>query len=166
MAAADDVVDAGVEAAQHLVVDLGEVEVHPPGAVGVDLRAGDERAGEAVVDEGVEDVRVGVQLSDPRPVLGVDAHDDRVPHLGIGVEQVPDDVVDRLDGDDRYSAAGVVEPADVADLTAAAGVQRRAVEHDAPRCGVDDHGVVLVEVGMLVTEVHGHGSHGTAADRR
>ena len=76
-AAADHVVDAGVEAAQHVVVDLREVEVHAPGAVGVDLGAGDERAGEAVVDEGVEDVRVGVQLGDPRAVFGVDAHDDR-----------------------------------------------------------------------------------------
>ena len=54
-------------------------------------------------------------------------------------------------------AAGVVEPADVADLATAAGVQRRAVEHDPARCGVDDDGVVLVQVGVLVAEVHGHG---------
>ena len=101
-AAADHVVDAGVEAAQHVVVDLRQVEVHPPGAVGVDLGAGDERAGEAVVDEGVEDVRVGVQLGDARAVVGVDAHDDRR-RLGSTavVEQVPHDVVDGLDADDR-----------------------------------------------------------------
>ena len=86
--------------------------------------------------------------------------------LGVGVEEVPHDVADRLDADDRRSAAGVVEPADVADLAAAAGVERRAVEHDPPRRGVDDVGVVLVEVGLLVAQVHGHGSHGTAADRR
>ena len=63
------------------------------------------------------------------------------------VEDVPHDAVDRLDAGDRRRAAGVVEPADVADLATAARVERRAVEHDPPRRGVDDHGVVLVEVG-------------------
>ena len=51
----------------------------------------------------------------------------------------------------------MLDRADVADLTAATGMERRAVEHDPSGRGVDDGRAVLVQVGLLVAEVHGHG---------
>ena len=63
-------------------------------------------------------------------------------------------------------AAGVVEPPDVAHLAATAGVERRAVEHDPAGRGVDDGRLVLVQVGLLVAEVHGHGPDRTGDPRR
>ena len=156
--AADHVVDPAVEGPQHVVVDLRQVEVHAPGAVGVDLGAGDERAGEPLVDQRVEDVGVGVQLGHPRPVLGVDLDDDLAAHLDVVRQDVPDRAVDGLDAGDRHRPAGVLEPTDVAHLAPAAGMERRAVEHHPAGAGVDHVRLVLVEVGELVTQVDGHRS--------
>ena len=89
-------------------------------------------------------------------MVGVDAHPDRSAQLDRIGEHVPDRVVDRLDADDGDGAAGVVDPPDVAHLAATTGVQCRAVEHDAAGLGVDDRRLVLVQVGLLVAEVHGH----------
>ena len=96
---------------------------------------------------------------DATALVGVDAHDDVAGQLDLVAEQVPHHVVAvDLDAGDLDHAAVVLEPAGVADLPATAGMERRAVELHAARRGVDDHGAVLVEVGLLVAEVDGHGS--------
>ena len=154
----DHVVDRRIEGTQRVVVDLRQVEVHAPGAVGVDLGAGDERAGPALVDDRVEHVRVGVQLGDTRPVLGVDVHDDVTGELDRGVvEDVPHGIADDLDAGDGDHAAGMLERPGVAHLPTAARVERRAVEHDPAGRGVDDGRAVLVQIGLLVAQVDGHG---------
>ena len=106
---------------------------------------------------GVEHVGVGVQLGDPRAVVGVDPHEDVAGQRDLLVEHVPDDVVDGLDAGDRDQAAGVLDRADVADLAATAGMERRAVEGDPSGRRVDDRRAVLVQVRLLVTQVDGHG---------
>ena len=55
----------------------------------------------------------------------------------------------------RPPACSIV--ADVADLAAAPGMERRAVEHDPPGRASTTDGAVLVQVGLLVTQVDGHG---------
>ena len=156
--AADHVVHAVAEPTQRVVVDLRQVEVHPPGAVGVDLGAGDERARPTLVDERVQDVRVGVQLGDQRAPGGVDTHDDVAGELEPRiVEDVPHqavDVLDRRDGDDP---AGVLQRPGVADLATAAGVERRAVEHHPTGRGLDDGRAVLVEIRLFMAQVDRHG---------
>jgi hypothetical protein len=64
----------------------------------------------------------------------------------------------RLDPDDGDHAAAVLDPAGVAHLASAAGVERRAIESDTPRSGVDHSGIVLDEVRLFVAEIDGHDS--------
>src|SRR6185436_11664452 len=92
-----------------------------------------------------------------RAVVGVDAHGDVARQGDLLVEDVPHDVVDDLDARHGDQTAAVLDRADVADLAAAPGMERRPVEHDAPRGRVDDHGAVLVQVRLRMTQVDGHG---------
>ena len=66
-----------------------------------------------------------------------------------------------LDPGDGDHAAAVLDPAGVAHLAPTAGMERRAIEPDSPRTGVDDAGFVLDEVGLLVAEVDGHAPNAT-----
>ena len=60
----------------------------------------------------------------------------------------------------------MLERPGVAHLAAAARVERRAVEHDPAGRGVDDGRAVLVQIGLLVAEVHGHGLEPSDVRRR
>ena len=114
-AAGDHVVHRVGEARDAVVVDLGQVEVHPAGAVAVDLGARDERAGELGEHERVEHVAGGVQRGDAEPVVGVDAHLHVTGRRRVGVgEDVPPRVAVDLDAGDRRRAAGPLDRADVA----------------------------------------------------
>ena len=86
--------------------------------------------------------------------VGVDPHDHVAGQLDLVAEHVPPAVAVDLHAGDLDHAAGVLEPAGVAHLPATAGMERRAVELHPARRGVDDTRRVLVEVGLLVTQVH------------
>ena len=96
--AVDHLVEARAERLHPSVVDLGQIEVHPPGAVAVDLGTGDERTGELLEDERVEHVAHRVQRRHRQPMVGVDRHRDRPRRLrGRIVQQVPPSVAVGLD---------------------------------------------------------------------
>lgn len=146
-----------------IVVDLGQVEVHPAGAVPVDLGAGHERAGELLEHERVEHVARRVQRGDAQPVIGVDPHPDRA----VGgrrriVEQMPPELAVDLDAGDTRRPGSPFDRADVADLPAPARVERRAGQGDRAGPHGDHLGVVVDEVRFGVTQVDGHRRHCTA----
>ena len=123
--------------------------------------------GKRLVDQGVEDVGVGVQLGHTRAPLVVDPEHHGPGQLeGVVGEHVPDDAVDVIDAGHVHRAGGVIEPAGVADLPAATRVERRAVEHDSPGRRIEDRRLVLVEVRELVAQIHGHDDEPTDAAAR
>ncbi len=58
---------------------------------------------------------------------------------------------------DQRLAAVVGEQADIGRLAAAARVEGAAVQHHAVGMGIDDPGVELGQIGILVVEGLGHG---------
>ena len=69
---ADQVVDRLLEGAQAIVVGPGHVEIHARRTVVVHLHAGDEGTVEGLEDQGVQDVRVGVELAHHAAEVGID----------------------------------------------------------------------------------------------
>ena len=105
-----------------------------------------------------------MQRRHPRPALGVDAHENGSRQLDrVVAEDVPHRLTARSPDDSipvtATHAAAVLDPSGIAHLSATAGVERRSVELDTSRKGVDDVGVVLDEVRLFVAEVDGHGSN-------
>ena len=105
-------------------------------------------------DEGIEDVRVGMQLGLQRAKRRIDRrlHDagglDRIP------EQMPDAAVsaDLESRDPRLPRLPREAPA-VGELTAAAWMKRAPLEHDGARPRVQHARLEREDVGMVVTEV-------------
>ena len=68
-----------LECSQSVVVDLGQIEVHPAPTIAADLGAGHERAGELVEHECVEHVAHRVEGGDRKSMGGVDGDAGRLP---------------------------------------------------------------------------------------
>ena len=68
----DRVVHGGLEGAEAVIVGVGQVEVHADGAVVIELRARHQRTSELLVDEGVQDMGVGVELAHQIPEARID----------------------------------------------------------------------------------------------
>ena len=107
----DHVIDRRLERApEALVIGRGEVEVHPRGAVRVQLRARDKRSLELLEDQGVEDMRAGVELAHQLAELGVDGRLHRARDLHGGREDVPELPARYFHADDRHLAPAASAP--------------------------------------------------------
>jgi GNAT superfamily N-acetyltransferase len=138
---ADRVVDGAVERAKPLVIGIRQVEIHARGAVGIHLHAGNERSVELLVDEGIEQVGVGMQLAHHLAEVGIDHGFDAARQLAIVGQQNPHASAIRLETGDRHILALPADQAAVGELASAARKERRLGQHDPPRCGRRDLGV-------------------------
>ena len=155
--ARDHGVDRCRQSAQAVVVDFRQIEVHPTPSVAGDLGPGHERAGELVEHERVEHVADGVQRGDAQPMLGVDRNGDITGQLGHRVgEHMPPGVAVGLDTDHLYPTVRPLDRAAVADLPAPARMKCRTREGHRTGSSGDDHGLVLVQVWLVVTQIDRH----------
>ena len=146
----------------------GHAGVHPHG-VRADVEA-DVFGPEHLVQDAGKDVLTGVLLhlvEAPRPVDGSGDGGAGLCRLGQGIHCVPDDAVRLVDiGDVQHRAVGEGQSAPVGRLSAALGVEHRAVQSDAPAAGLcvrlgrkDDPGGAFAECVFL--EIFFRALHGT-----
>ena len=121
----DDLIDAGLDRAKKIVVNIGQIEIHARGSVAADLRSGDERPGELPEDERVHDVRGGVQLRKDAAALRIDEHLRLACRYGcLGVQEVPIRAIFQSNIDDAAFTPGMSQRRMIGFLPATAGMQR------------------------------------------
>ena len=135
---------------------LAGIEIEPAVAVA------DRTAGDGVGQHGGQQVQRAMGAHAPITQLPVEPrHEARADRgqrgpLGGNVQDgAAVDVVDGVDDLDR-GAVGEDEPAAIARLAAAAGVEDRGVEYDAAGLGGDDARLDLAPIGVLAKERFGH----------
>ena len=127
---ADQIVDRSFERAQAVVVGAGHVEIHARRAVLGHLHSRYQGAVEALEDQRVQDVRVGVELAHLAPEGRIDCRLDAARDVALGVEQVPKLAGGIVKAGDLGLAALPAQDAAVGELAATARIERRARQHD------------------------------------
>ena len=128
------------------------------GAVVVELGAGDERALKMLEDEGVQDVRVGVQLGLQCAKGRIDGGMDDAGNLDRLGEAMPHAAIlgDVEAGDFGLARRPRESPA-VGKLPAAARMKRALLQNDGAGTRIEHTRLEREDVGMVVTEVARHG---------
>ena len=154
---ADGRVDRLIELPQTLVVSFRQIEIHTRRAVLVHLHAGDKGAVEKLVDIGIEQMGVGVQLAHHLPEYGIDDGFDRAGRFRSVGEQDPGAAFRHFEAGDGRLAAAPADQAAIGKLPAAARKERRAGERHAPGSCRDGLGRQRQIIGMVVIERPVHG---------
>ncbi|KAH0442898.1 hypothetical protein KCU90_g1562, partial [Aureobasidium melanogenum] len=154
--AADHLVDRFLQQAQRVVVRFGQIEIHPGSAVGIDLRAGHERPGEALIDESVKNMRGGMKLGDGGTPGRVDGHVHGAIQFERLVEQMPQHAAFRRHAGNVRDALRVRQHRRVRHLAAAARMQGRAPQHDRAGARGDHARFEFEQVRLLMAKIVRH----------
>src|SRR5579875_190374 len=152
----NDVIDRRFERAQAIVVGAGHVEIHARAAVLIHLYAGHQRPIEALIDEGIEDMGIGVEL--PHDAAESRIHDrlDGAADLALGVQKMPEPGALVFEPDHAGLALLPAERAAICRLPAAARIERRLRQGYSPRRGTDDAGLQSQGLGMVMAKKMRH----------
>ncbi len=142
-----------------------QVEIHACRTVLGHLHAGDQSAVEALEDQGVQDVRAGMELAHGSAKVGIDDRLDASRKFSLGVEQMPELARTDLEANHPGLAAVPAQDAAVGELPSSAWVERRFGERDLAGPGRCDGGLDDQRVGMFMAEEM-HGSRLAPRPRR
>ena len=128
----DRVVDGGLQRTQALVVGLRQIEVDTRRTVVVHLNTGHKRAVEALIDQRVDDVQIGVQLAHELAKYRIHRRLDTAREFhGIGQRCQNSAVLYSKPGHGDFATVRA-DHAVVGELAASTGVKRRCREQDRP----------------------------------
>ena len=159
--AGDDVVDGGIESPEHVVVDSERSKSIRPVPSALIWAPVASVPGNRSNTGGVEDVGIGVQLGDAASGTRHRRDHDGAARSAAWSSRRCHVLVVGLHAGDRPLPPAWFERGGVADLAAAAGVERGAAEAHPAEAGRRPRRLVLVQVRLLVVEVHGHADEPT-----